>query len=129
MGRILEPVIAVLDEAAIIILLAAIGVYALYNAEMITAAEALALLGGIAGLVVFILYKVVEAHGRRVAVGREALVGKRGVVVEDLNPEGMIMIEGELWRAATRGKPIPKGSRVKVIGFENLTLIVEVDED
>jgi membrane-bound serine protease (ClpP class) len=63
---------------------------------------------------------------RRAAVGAEALVGEVAEVVERLDPEGRVKLNGELWRARTIGaKPAEPGARVRVLALEALTLVVE----
>jgi membrane-bound serine protease (ClpP class) len=63
-------------------------------------------------------------------VGREALVGAVGEATETIEKQGMVFVQGELWRAVraeTGGprEPIPKGARVRVVKVEGLTLYVE----
>ncbi len=68
---------------------------------------------------------VVRAHRRKPETGREELVGKRGRVVQDIAPEGIIKIHGELWKAVSKdGKPIKVGEDVVVVEIRGLTLIV-----
>ena len=68
---------------------------------------------------------VIKAHRRKAGTGKEEMIGLTGVVVEDLNPEGMVKVRGELWRAKSKfGKPIEKGRKVRVVDMEGLTLIV-----
>ena len=55
----------------------------------------------------------------------EAIVGKDGVVEVDLNPEGYVRVEGELWKAACPGGDLYKGDMVVVTGMEGLKLTVE----
>ncbi|MCD6372513.1 MAG: nodulation protein NfeD [Thermococcus sp.] len=72
---------------------------------------------------------VVRAHRRKPEAGKEELVGEIGKVVEDLDPEGVVKIRGELWKAETNGEKIPVGEKVRVVEVRGLTLIVEkVDE-
>lgn len=128
MRRILEPALAVLDEAAIIILAIALAILYLYDRGTISLAQAIAALLLVGAVTAFIIYKVVEAHSRRIAVGKESMIGKKGRVVEDLDPVGMVMVEGELWRARSAGGPIRRGSIVVVKSVEDLTLVVEEQE-
>ncbi len=128
MRRILEPALAVLDEAAIIILALALVILYLYDRGTISLAQAIATLLLTGAATAFIIYKVVEAHSRRIAVGRESMIGKKGRVVEDLDPVGMVMVEGELWRARSAGRPIRRGSIVVIKSVEDLTLVVEEQE-
>jgi membrane-bound serine protease (ClpP class) len=69
-----------------------------------------------------------KAQRRPVAVGRETLTGAAGVVVETLQPRGMVRIEGEEWSAeSTTGAEIPKGTTVRVVAVDGLRLQVERD--
>lgn len=63
----------------------------------------------------------------RPAVGVEDLVGRSGVVVTPLRPEGQVRLFGELWRA--RGAPeAAPGARVVVRGVDRMVLEVEAEE-
>ncbi|AEH24318.1 NfeD family protein [Pyrococcus yayanosii] len=68
---------------------------------------------------------VIRAHRRKAKTGKEEMTGLTGIVIEPLNPEGMVKVRGELWRARSRdGKKIDVGEKVKVVDMEGLTLIV-----
>lgn len=63
--------------------------------------------------------------GRRKAlVGVEALVGKRGVAMGDLRPEGQVRVSGEIWKARCVGG-CDAGAEVVVSDVDGLTLLVE----
>lgn len=68
----------------------------------------------------------VKARGRPVVSGREQLVGMRGEALESFSGLGRVRIRGEEWQARA-GTPIVQGERVRVIGLEGLTLIVEAE--
>jgi membrane-bound serine protease (ClpP class) len=61
---------------------------------------------------------------RRIQAGAETLVGARAEVVTALAPVGQVRIAGELWQARTEGGAEP-GTRVRVVGRDGLTLLVE----
>jgi membrane-bound serine protease (ClpP class) len=61
---------------------------------------------------------------RKAAVGVEALVGREGVALGDLWPEGQVKIGGELWQARCPGG-CDAGTRVVVRAVDGLTLVVE----
>jgi membrane-bound serine protease (ClpP class) len=63
---------------------------------------------------------------RRASVGAETLVGKTGVAIGLLWPEGQVRVEGEIWKARTAGG-LDAGTRVVVRAVDGLTL--EVDPD
>lgn len=61
---------------------------------------------------------------RRVQVGAEMLIGRPGVVVVPCRPEGQVRVDGELWQArCAAGAGF--GERVRVVGRDRLTLVVE----
>ncbi|MDQ1523917.1 MAG: NfeD-like C-terminal, partner-binding [Pyrinomonadaceae bacterium] len=52
--------------------------------------------------------------------------GRVGVVAEALEPEGAVLVDGELWRARSRsGVRIARGGRVRVVGARGHWLEVE----
>lgn len=54
------------------------------------------------------------------------LVNKKGIVIKDLNPEGLIKINGEIWKARSiKNETIEKGKEVIVIRRKNLLLLVD----
>ena len=61
-----------------------------------------------------------------VKTGVEQLVGQTAVVREDLNPDGLVLIRGELWWARLRDRngTVPAGSTVRVESGKGLTLVV-----
>ena len=61
---------------------------------------------------------------RKSAVGVETLVGRRGVAVGELWPDGQVKIEGEIWRARCMGG-CDAGTDVVVRSVEGLTLVVD----
>jgi membrane-bound serine protease (ClpP class) len=67
----------------------------------------------------------IRAHYFPVATGRETLPGRQGVVKQDLNPQGIVHLEGEEWSAMTAdGHTVPAGTPVTVVRVRGLTLIV-----
>ena len=125
-----EAVIAVIDEVLVVVAIVVILVYALYSTGAISALEALAIALASAAVVAGFAYKLVEAQRRRVEAGAEALIGALGEALDDLDPEGHVMVEGEIWRArSVSGERIPRGSRVRIVAYNGLLLLVEgVDE-
>jgi membrane-bound serine protease (ClpP class) len=58
------------------------------------------------------------------------LVGRVASVERALDPEGFVLIEGELWRARLRGERVIErgGPRVRVVGACGCVLLVEPHE-
>jgi membrane-bound serine protease (ClpP class) len=60
------------------------------------------------------------------AQGPEAVVGKEGVVLgAGLEPEGVVRVAAEEWRARSPGRPLPAGTPVRVTALDGLVLTVE----
>ena len=60
----------------------------------------------------------------RAKVGVDSMVGKRGVAVSDLWPEGQVKVSGEIWKARCEGG-CDVGTAVVVRAIDALTLEVE----
>lgn len=78
--------------------------------------------------VVLALYlrKVVSAMARKKYTGAEALISKKGIVKQALDPVGWISIEGIQWKAISDDKStIPVNEEVIVVGRDGLTLVVK----
>jgi membrane-bound serine protease (ClpP class) len=81
------------------------------------------------GVVVsFLMTMVIRAHKRQVRTGLQGLVNEVGTVSADLDPKGKIKVHGELWHAvsesAGKGPPVPRGTSVKVVAVDGMTLRV-----
>jgi membrane-bound serine protease (ClpP class) len=69
---------------------------------------------------------VVKSFREKVKTGPEALIGKRGKVIEELNPRGMVKVNSEIWSGISADKnTIKKGKEVKILKVEGNLLIVE----
>jgi membrane-bound serine protease (ClpP class) len=68
----------------------------------------------------------IRASRRPAAVGKESLPGKIGIVRTRLNPEGTVLVSGELWLAALedRKSELETDSRVEIIRVEGLKILV-----
>jgi membrane-bound serine protease (ClpP class) len=72
----------------------------------------------------FLLTIAIRARKNKVVTGLEAMIGKRGVAVEELNPSGRVMAHGEYWNASAL-VPIHAGEQVKVIALDGFALRVD----
>jgi membrane-bound serine protease (ClpP class) len=64
-----------------------------------------------------------RAQRARPSSGREGIVGEKGVARETIDPEGLVFVHGEHWKARSEEK-IEPGERVEVVGLEGLVLKV-----
>jgi len=71
--------------------------------------------------------KVVAAHHARPLQDLHSLIGQIGEAKTQVLEEGTVQMAGELWSARSE-KPIPAGSRVRVVSREGLILIVTLNE-
>jgi membrane-bound serine protease (ClpP class) len=83
----------------------------------------LVLFGVLAGL--YIRWVIGPLRRRTKLTGIEALLGKTGVALSDLKPNGEARVEGEIWRAKSTSGKIQKGEQVTVKALEGLVVIVE----
>ena len=69
-----------------------------------------------------------KATKSKSVTGEEGLVGSIGVARTDLNPEGKVLVHGELWDARAE-QHVPPGGHVRVQKVAGLTLLVEPVEE
>jgi len=69
------------------------------------------------------IYLAKKAHQLRTITGMEGLLGEVGVVKETLNPEGRVLIHGEIWNAKS-DVTISDGEKVIVEAVEGLKIKV-----
>ncbi len=70
-----------------------------------------------------------RAYDTRPAAGPLSMIGERGIALNELSPEGLVRVRGEIWRARVSEShaPLPKGAPVTVTDREGLVLTVETD--
>jgi membrane-bound serine protease (ClpP class) len=74
-----------------------------------------------------VVRKGIQAHHARPLQDLSALIGKIGQTKTRVQEEGSVQMAGELWSARSE-KPIPAGSRVRVVSREGFVLVVTPDE-
>lgn len=75
-------------------------------------------------LLVFVIDRIIVAHRKQVSTGREDLVGKSAVVRKELNPEGTVFVEGEIWLARMDSGIALPGEYVVIRKSDGLKLYV-----
>lgn len=58
-------------------------------------------------------------------VGPEGLVGRTALVVEDLSPDGVVKLDGELWKAECLNGTAKRGEKVKITAVRGTKVLVE----
>ena len=90
-------------------------------------------------LPIYILILIVSIYCNAVMVwsmrakakgGIQTIIGRKALVVKDVDPIGQITLWGEVWTAAGCNEPIPAGKEVRILDANGLVLTVDaVDED
>lgn len=79
-----------------------------------------------AGFLILVITKLVPFRRMPPVQTQQGMMGYSGEVLEDLNPQGLVRIRGELWRARSEsGAVIPKGEKVFVREVQGKVLVVE----
>jgi membrane-bound serine protease (ClpP class) len=77
-----------------------------------------------------VLIFAIRAQSIPVWMGQESLVGKIAVVRGEFQNSGIVQMNGEQWsaQAVDANQDFPDGTRVRVMGMEGLTLIIQGPE-
>ncbi len=79
----------------------------------------------IAAFLIFVIQRVVVAHRHKVGTGSEAYSGRQVPVHTQLNPEGTVFFDGEIWKAILEEGTAEAGEKVVITRSEGLTLYVK----
>lgn len=75
-------------------------------------------------MVAYLVNSIVKAQRGRITTGIEEMVGKTAEVKETLKPAGMVLFEGELWKAVSEEGEIAVGEEVEIHHVDGLKLCV-----
>lgn len=73
----------------------------------------------------FALTAALKIQKKKPITGKEGLLGRQGHVVQELNPQGMVMVEGELWQAVCSQGMAGKEEKILVESIEGNHLVVK----
>ena len=65
-----------------------------------------------------------RALKRKPPTGLLNMIGCKGKVISPLAPEGLVRINGELWKASSAAGEMAQGEEITVVGQDRLKLIV-----
>lgn len=71
-----------------------------------------------------VIFIALKAQLRPKQTGAEGMVGRYGIAVNDIHEGGKVIVEGEYWDAMS-DVLIKAGSRIRVVGMDNLKIKVE----
>jgi membrane-bound serine protease (ClpP class) len=72
----------------------------------------------------FVIGAGLRAQKRKVTTGTEGLLGEIGTAFSSLEPNGKVLVHGEVWNAVAASR-IEKGAFVKVVAVKDMVLRVE----
>jgi membrane-bound serine protease (ClpP class) len=81
--------------------------------------------------IVFVAFTVVfgiRAHRQQVLAGREELIGKTAEATTEMEPKGIVLIQGERWAAILDKGRVEPGEEVTITKVEGLKLRVTKKE-
>lgn len=80
-------------------------------------------------LLVIMLAGIYRLKKAPVVHGRNEFTAEQGTVVETIDPEGFIMVRGELWKAKSENEEsIEQGSIVQIVDRNNMVCVVRIDK-
>lgn len=87
----------------------------------------LRLLFGFALLVLILTaYLIFLSRHKKSGTGAVKLMGNTGTAQSTLEPEGAVIVDGELWRArVVNGISVSTNQRVRIVGVEDHLVLVE----
>jgi membrane-bound ClpP family serine protease len=93
-----------------------------------TLALIIAFVAAVATLIVIGVFAL--SRHKKAGHGNLKLVGEIAHVDTKLEPEGTVLVGGELWRARSHdGAAISEHARVRIIGFQDHLVLVELAAD
>jgi len=125
MTRIIEIILGLLDEFIVITLIIVSILVAIYYSGSISFLTFSISIFVYVIVIAILGYRIVKSQIEKPKVGPEALLGAVGDVVEDICYEGLVKMNGELWKAKTYNSCITRGNKVIVTEINGLTLIVK----
>jgi membrane-bound serine protease (ClpP class) len=90
----------------------------------ISPAVAIGVSVGFGAITVVLVRLAFKARRMKSRLGVDALMGAWATAMEELTPEGHVLVEGEIWNA-TAAERVEKGARLRVTGHEAYLLRVE----
>jgi membrane-bound serine protease (ClpP class) len=84
---------------------------------------AIGLSAAFGGITAFLVRLAMRARRMKARLGIDALIGLPASAMEPLNPEGHVLVDGEIWRAVAT-QSVPAGTSLRVVGHEHYLLRV-----
>ncbi len=117
--------VALIDDIAVLALL----FFILWALDVDIPLYLLIIIGLVAGTLVFFIHRaIVPSLRRRKIVGKEGMLNLTGEVTQKLNPQGVIKVADEYWKAKSVSGDIDVGEEVEIINIDGLKVEVKLKE-
>jgi membrane-bound serine protease (ClpP class) len=81
----------------------------------------------VTGFLIIVIRATYKVHRQKPMTGEAGIIGETAVVCQELNPDGLVRVNGEIWKAVSQnGKKIKKGHKVEILSLKGLTLQVKI---
>lgn len=74
---------------------------------------------------ILLVFFGLKAQFNKRKMGYEALIGARGIAMEDLSPSGRVRVKGEFWNAHAEAGNIPAKTEIEVVSVNQFKLTVK----
>lgn len=117
----LKAFLLLLDEilvaVLIILVLRELGVHVPFWAYVLA--------GVVCAALYWLLYRLLLDQRKKSPIRHDAMIGLTGECIKELNPEGLIRVQGEIWKAVCKCGVVIEGREVVIEEFRGLTLSVK----
>jgi membrane-bound serine protease (ClpP class) len=81
----------------------------------------------VSGFLIIVIRATYKVHRLKPITGEAGIIGETALVCQELNPDGLVRVNGEIWKAVSQdGKKIKKGREVEILSLKGLTLKVKI---
>ena len=121
-GIHLKALILLLDE----ILIGSVIIFVLWELGVPIPFWVYILAGLVCATVYWLLYRILSRQDKKSPAGYGSMIGLRGKSITSLNPQGLVRVQGEMWKAVSKCGVIVEGVDVVIEDLQDLTLIVTI---
>jgi membrane-bound ClpP family serine protease len=121
-GIHLKALILLLDE----ILIGSVIIFVLWELGVPIPFWVYILAGLVCATVYWLLYRILSRQDKKSPAGYGSMIGLRGKSITSLNPQGLVRVQGEMWKAVSKCGVVGEGVDVVIEDLQNLTLIVTI---
>ena len=118
----LKALILLLDE----ILIGSVIIFVLWELGVPIPFWVYILAGLVCATVYWLLYRILSRQDKKSPAGYGSMIGLRGKSITSLNPQGLVRVQGEMWKAVSKCGVIVEGVDVVIEDLQDLTLIVTI---